>query len=83
MSSSSRIEARYPGECSCGAAVEPGDDIAWSGRVCGCLECEWTGERRPARADLVNVRGGGRGVAAGIRRSREKEARRRAREGRP
>ena len=75
-----RSFAKWRGECSCGAAFDEGDSIVWRGRVVGCPECDWTGEARPARADLVNVRGGGPGVAAALRRREEKRKKERARE---
>lgn len=72
--------ARYPSRCSCGADVAPGDEIRWDGeQVTGCEDCNFTGQRK-ATADMSCVRGGGRGLAAALRRRREKEAKRRERE---
>ncbi len=83
MSRPYRIQAKMPGQCSCGASFEEDDDVLWDPedrRIVGCPDCDWTGQAKPAKADLKNVRGGGRGVAAGIRRRREKEAKARAKE---
>lgn len=85
MSPSRRITAKYPGFCRCGAEIEEGDEVAWDPavqRVTGCLGCDWTGVAPPARVDMSNIRGGGRGVAAALRRREEKRARARARENR-
>lgn len=74
------MTARYPGTCTCGASFEAGDEIRWNGEcVVGCEDCAFSGQARKV-ADLSCVRGGGRGLAAALRRRHEREARRRARE---
>jgi len=74
--------ARDPGRCACGAEFEPGDDVRWdaaAGLVCGCEDCAFSGQAKRS-VDLSCVRGGGRGLAAALRRRREKDAKRRAKE---
>ena len=76
------VIASYPGRCTCGAEFDEGADVRWDDddrRVTGCEDCDYTGKRRQV-ADLSCVRGGGRGLAAALRRRREKDAKRRAKE---
>ncbi len=76
--------ARYPGRCTCGAQFDEGADVRWDAEertVAGCESCDFTGKRRQV-ADLSCIRGGGRGLAAALRRRKEREARRRAKESR-
>lgn len=76
------MRARFAGRCACGADVAPGDEIRWDivdRRITGCEDCDFTGERRQV-ADTRAIRGGMRAVGASLRRRREKEAKRRARE---
>jgi len=76
--------ARFPGRCLCGADVAIGDAIRWdaeTSRIAGCDDCAFSG-RAKQTADLSCVRGGGRGLAAALRRRREREAKRRAKEAR-
>jgi len=74
--------ARFPGRCSCGADVAEGDAIRWDAeerRITGCEDCNFTGLRK-ATADMSCVRGGGRGLAAALRRRRDREQKRREKE---
>lgn len=81
MNSGYMLTARYPGRCTCGVEVEAGDTIHWDGEcICGCDDCDHTGKSKRI-ADMSCVRGGGRGLAAALRRRAAKEARRRAKDG--
>jgi len=75
-----RITCKYNGVCSCGASIYEGDDILYDAdrrAVIGCAFCDWRGL---PQADTSAIRGGMRGVMAGVRRRQERERRRRARE---
>lgn len=76
-----RVAALYPGRCACGCDVSPGDAIEYAdGRVTGCEDCAWTGQRRRV-ADLSCLRAGKGGTLAdAIRARKQREARKRARE---
>ena len=73
-----RIEAQYPGTCSCGRSFFAGVDVDWcpeSKTVIGCPGCDYSGR---AKADVSNINM--RGVAAALRRSEEKRRKQRAKE---
>ena len=66
-----RIEASFPGTCSCGRSILPGSEVDYnpdSKKIIGCQGCEFTGHAQVAMPELR-----WRSVAAALRRRKERE----------